>query len=60
MVDIWSLGCIILEIVCGIPLWMSLDTKVSSNTKDGYATGLFAVKGRVFPDIIRKQIETVK
>ena len=27
--------------------------------KDNYATGLFAVKGRVFPDIIKKQIETV-
>lgn len=30
VVDIWSLGCIILEIVCGIPLWMSLDTRVST------------------------------
>lgn len=23
-VDMWSLGCVILEIVVGVPLWMSL------------------------------------
>jgi dual specificity tyrosine-phosphorylation-regulated kinase 2/3/4 len=28
IIDIWSLGCIVLEIVTGIPLWMSLQTKI--------------------------------
>jgi len=23
-VDVWSLGCVLLEIVIGVPLWMSL------------------------------------
>ena len=23
-VDMWSLGCVLLEIVVGVPLWMSL------------------------------------
>lgn len=27
-IDIWSLGCILLEIVSGVPLWMSAKTKV--------------------------------
>ena len=27
-IDIWSLGCIILEIVSGLPLWMSIPTKI--------------------------------
>lgn len=25
-IDIWGLGCILLEIVSGIPLWMSFET----------------------------------
>ena len=46
-IDIWSLGCVILEIISGIPLWMSLKTVVlnKSNT-EVLEYGLFAVKGR--------------
>lgn len=46
VIDIWSLGCIVLEIVHGVPLWMSLKTKIENTNK--YAEGLFAVKGRRF------------
>ena len=28
VIDVWSLGCVLLEIVSGIPLWMSLKTRV--------------------------------
>ncbi len=28
VVDVWSLGCIILEIISGLPLWMSIPTKI--------------------------------
>jgi dual specificity tyrosine-phosphorylation-regulated kinase 2/3/4 len=53
-IDVWSLGCIILEIITGVPLWMSLPTRVEdTNIK---ITGLFAVKGRLFQKIIQKQI----
>jgi dual specificity tyrosine-phosphorylation-regulated kinase 2/3/4 len=53
-IDVWSLGCIILEIITGVPLWMSLPTRIEdSNIK---TTGLFAVKGRIFQKIIQKQI----
>ena len=30
-IDIWSLGCVILEIINGLPLWMSLQTVVNYN-----------------------------
>ena len=47
-----------LEIVCGVPLWMSIKTKIEN--RDVFSAGLFAVKGRLFPKIIAKQIEAVK
>jgi dual specificity tyrosine-phosphorylation-regulated kinase 2/3/4 len=58
IIDIWSLGCIILEIVTGVPLWMSIETKIDDKPMPR-VTGLFAVKNRVFSKIIQKQIEVV-
>lgn len=57
IIDTWSLGCILLEIVSGVPLWMSANTRISTTTQT--VTGLFAVKNRVFSKIIQKQIEVV-
>jgi dual specificity tyrosine-phosphorylation-regulated kinase 2/3/4 len=55
-VDMWSLGCVLLEIVVGVPLWMSLPLLVPGK-QGGHLQkeGLFAVKGRLFPEIIAKQ-----
>lgn len=55
----WSLGCIVLEIVTGVPLWMSIETKIDDRNIPK-VTGLFAVKNRVFSKIIQKQIDVVK
>lgn len=57
-IDIWSLGCIILEIVSGLPLWMSIPTKIDGVNQK--VSGLFAVKGRLFNKIIAKQIDVVE
>ena len=57
IIDIWSLGCIILEIISGVPLWMSIDTKIQG--RGSKVTGLFAIKNRVFAKIIQKQIEVI-
>ena len=46
-----------LEIITGVPLWMSIDTKI--NERGSKVTGLFAVKNRVFAKIIQKQIDVV-
>ena len=53
VVDVWSLGCIVLEILTGVPLWMSIPTQVQSSSQK--VTGIFAVKNRVFAKIIQKQ-----
>lgn len=50
----------LLEIVSGIPLWMSLKTLVRRKGCDMIKYGLFAVKGRLFDKIIKKQIEVVQ
>jgi dual specificity tyrosine-phosphorylation-regulated kinase 2/3/4 len=55
VVDMWSLGCVVLEIVVGVPLWMSLPLLVPGEGKFMQKEGLFAVKGRLFPQIIAKQ-----
>jgi len=57
VIDIWSLGCVILEIICGVPLWMSLKTIINFKGQDLIRTGLFATKGRVFESIISRQTE---
>ena len=54
-VDIWSLGAILLEIVTGIPLWLSLKCRIESGGKKSIRTGLFAVKGRAYDKILIKQ-----
>lgn len=55
-VDIWSLASIILEILIGVPHWISYKCKVTGKKgKDVLKTGLFAVKGRTYDKIIAKQ-----
>jgi len=34
VIDVWSLGCVILEILVGVPLWMSLKTIINHRGKD--------------------------
>ena len=58
----FSLGCVILELIVGVPLWMSLPLLVPSKTGQSFVQkeGLFAVKGRLFPEIMKKQRKIIK
>ena len=56
-VDMWSLGCIFLEICAGFPLWFGYKSKVGNGTN--FLRGLFAVNGRTPEKIISKQIDVV-
>ncbi|CAD8165073.1 unnamed protein product [Paramecium octaurelia] len=58
VIDIWGLGCVVLEIISGLPLWMSYDTQVINyKGQKVMAQGLFAVSGRSFSKIVEKQIK---
>lgn len=45
-VDVWSYGAIILDILQGIPNWLSYKGKVMRSGKPVLKYGIFAVKGR--------------
>ena len=48
VIDIWSLGCVILEIIYGIPLWLNNKVLVKNHDKEVIEQGLFAVSNRAF------------
>lgn len=56
-IDIWGLGCIVLEIINGLPLWMTVDTMIQNSHK--LKKGLFSVENRSFRRIIDKQLDVV-
>jgi|EP00945_MAST-04E_sp_MAST-4E-sp1_P008673 serine/threonine protein kinase len=56
-VDMWSLGCIFLEICAGFPLWFGYKSRVDSGSR--FLTGLFAVPGRSPEKLISRQIDVV-
>lgn len=60
-VDIWSLGAIILEILIGVPLWLSYKCKtIDKKGKENLKMGIFAVKGRNHLKIVEKQKKWVE
>ena len=52
----WGLGCIILELIHGIPLWLNNPTKVLINGNYEIKKGLFAVSDRSFSKILERQL----
>ena len=60
-VDIWSLGAIILEILIGVPLWLSYKCKtIDKKGRENLKMGIFAVKGRSHLKIVEKQKKWVE
>lgn len=45
-VDVWSIGCILLEILTGIPLWFRYKCKVEVKGKSVIQMGIFALTRR--------------
>ena len=51
-IDIWSMGVILLEIVSGIPMWISYKCILNRKGKDVLGFGLFSSINRGFEKII--------
>jgi len=58
-IDVWGLGCILIELIHGLPLWLSNKTKILINGKYETKRGLFAVNDRSFAKILDRQLHVV-
>lgn len=59
--DIWSLGATLLEMLTGIPIWLSLKCRTVTQTgKSQIAMGALAVQGRLGAKILQKQTQLLK
>jgi serine/threonine protein kinase len=52
-IDVWSIGCIMLEIFTGIPLWFRYKCKVGNRLD----LGIFSLTNRDYSKIVKKQNE---
>ncbi len=58
-IDVWGLGCIVLELIHGLPLWLNNPTKILVKGKYETKKGLFAVSDRSFSKILERQLSIV-
>ena len=58
-IDVWGLGCIVIELIHGVPLWLTNRTRIMVNNKYETKRGLFAVSDRSFSKILERQLHLV-
>ena len=44
----WGLGCILIEMIHGVPLWLSNKVKIKTGDKEKIVSGKFATESRVY------------
>lgn len=59
-IDVWGLGCILLELIHGLPLWLTNPTRIMVQGKFETKKGLFAVSDRSFSKILERQLYIVE
>ena len=59
-VDVWSVGCILLELLTGVPLWFRYKCKLEMKGREVLQLGFFSLTGRDYIKIMRKQREIVE
>ena len=58
-IDVWGLGCIVIELIHGLPLWLNNPTKILIKGRYETKKGLFAVSDRSFSKILESQLSIV-
>lgn len=58
-IDVWGLGCIVIELIHGLPLWLNNPTKILIKGRYETKKGLFAVSDRSFSKILERQLSIV-
>lgn len=58
-IDVWSLGIIIIEIMLGVPVWMSFKCRTTLNNKETIMMGLFSSTSRDNEKIADKMVKFV-
>jgi serine/threonine protein kinase len=58
-IDMWSVGCILLEIIHGVPLWLAYKVLVARQGKELISKGLLAQQGRDGTKILKLQRQLV-
>ena len=59
-IDVWSLGCVLLEIITAVPIWMPFKTQINLGLGRLVSAGVFAVKDRALDKILERQLRFVK
>jgi serine/threonine protein kinase len=58
-IDTWSVGCILLEVIHGVPLWLAYKVLVARQGKELISKGLLAHQGRDGTKILKLQRQLV-
>ena len=59
-IDVWGIGCIIVEIINGIPLWLNESVKIKVKGEEKIKCGLFATDSRAYIEILEKQLDLIR
>lgn len=59
-IDVWGLGSIVLQLIHGLPLWLTNPTKIMVKGTFETKRGLFAVSDRSFTKILERQLYIVE
>ncbi|EAR97050.2 Serine/Threonine kinase domain protein (macronuclear) [Tetrahymena thermophila SB210] len=54
-IDVWSFGASLLELLTGLPQWLSYKCRVSYKEKTVIKTGIFSIRNQDFEKLLQKQ-----
>ena len=56
----WGLGCILIEMIHGVPLWLNNRVRMTVEGVEREESGKFATESRSFIEILDRQLDLLK